>query len=292
MQGAGLPHNKMQIIRAENAGACYGVNRALDIAEQTLARGVEACTLGPIIHNPKVVRDLERRGLHVADSVDDVHTSTVVIRSHGVTPAVRQALEDRGIDIVDATCPFVKRAQDAAARLGREEQSVLIVGERGHPEVEALREYASLQGADVHVIASPSEIPKDLPEHVGVVVQTTQRRKNLDDVLAALGARGIKANVQDTICSATTLRQKSARQLASCVDAMVVIGGRNSSNTTRLYEICAAACPRTVHVEGADELKTDLFSGCAMVGVTAGASTPASQIGEVTARLKNLVLSP
>ena len=271
----------MEVVLAKNAGACYGVQRALDMALDASKGEQKAYTLGQLIHNPGVVADLERRGVSVADDLDDVNEGTIVIRSHGVTPEVRQAVEEKGLPVLDATCPHVARAQNAAAELAREGCRVIVVGEEGHPEVEGLKAYARLEGAKVDVVPSPDDVPDDLRAPIGVVVQTTQRVENLDAVVARIRDLGIDPQVKRTICSATRLRQDAAAELAGKVDAMVVIGGRNSSNTTRLHEICSALCPRAFHVESADELSPAWFEGCSAVGVTAGASTPEDQIQAV-----------
>ena len=212
----------------------------------------------------------------------------MVIRSHGVTPQVLAAVEDRGFSVVDATCPHVSRAQHAAAELAAEGCRVIVVGEAGHPEVEGLTAWAEEAGGKVDVVAAPEEIPEGLYDPVGVVAQTTQRRENLEAVVAALREAGLGPIVKNTICSATRQRQEAAADLASAVDAMVVIGGRNSSNTTRLAEVCALTCPRTFHIESTDELDPAAFAGCRRVGVTAGASTPENQIAAVEAFLRTL----
>lgn len=298
----------MEVIRAKRAGACYGVQRALDMADEVIADGSRAYTLGPLIHNPQVVADLAARGAEAVGSVEDIcwegaaagdasaegsasaagDVPAVVIRSHGVTPQVLAAVEDRGFTVVDATCPHVSRAQHAAAELAGEGCRVIVVGEAGHPEVEGLTAWAEEAGGKVDVVAAPEEIPEGLYDPVGVVAQTTQRRENLEAVVAALRAAGLEPIVKNTICSATRQRQEAAADLASAVDAMVVIGGRNSSNTTRLAEVCALTCPRTFHIESADELDPAAFAGCRRVGVTAGASTPENQIAAVEAFLRTL----
>ncbi|MCG4824193.1 MULTISPECIES: 4-hydroxy-3-methylbut-2-enyl diphosphate reductase [Adlercreutzia] len=298
----------MEVIRAKRAGACYGVQRALDMADEVIADGSRAYTLGPLIHNPQVVADLAARGAEAVGSVEDIcwegaaagdasaegsasaagDVPAVVIRSHGVTPQVLAAVEDRGFTVVDATCPHVSRAQHAAAELAGEGCRVIVVGEAGHPEVEGLTAWAEEAGGKVDVVAAPEEIPEGLYDPVGVVAQTTQRRENLEAVVAALRAAGLEPIVKNTICSATRQRQEAAADLASAVDAMVVIGGRNSSNTTRLAEVCALTCPRTFHIESADELDPAAFAGCRRVGVTAGASTPENQIAAVEKFLRAL----
>lgn len=298
----------MEVIRAKRAGACYGVQRALDMADEVIADGGRAYTLGPLIHNPQVVADLAARGAEAVSSVEEIRwegaaeasapaegsacpaedVPSVVIRSHGVTPQVLAAVEDRGFSVVDATCPHVSRAQHAAAELAAEGCRVIVVGEAGHPEVEGLTAWAEEAGGKVDVVAAPEEIPEGLYDPVGVVAQTTQRRENLEAVVAALREAGLAPIVKNTICSATRQRQEAAADLASAVDAMVVIGGRNSSNTTRLVEVCALTCPRTFHIESADELDPAAFAGCRRVGVTAGASTPENQIAAVEAFLRTL----
>ena len=298
----------MEVIRAKRAGACYGVQRALDMADEVIADGGRAYTLGPLINNPQVVADLAARGAEAVSSVEEIRwegaaeasapaegaacsaedVPSVVIRSHGVTPQVLAAVEDRGFSVVDATCPHVSRAQHAAAELAAEGCRVIVVGEAGHPEVEGLTAWAEEAGGKVDVVAAPEEIPEGLYDPVGVVAQTTQRRENLEAVVAALREAGLEPIVKNTICSATRQRQEAAADLASAVDAMVVIGGRNSSNTTRLAEVCALTCPRTFHIESADELDPAAFAGCRRVGVTAGASTPENQIAAVEAFLRTL----
>ncbi|CVH76764.1 4-hydroxy-3-methylbut-2-enyl diphosphate reductase [Rubneribacter badeniensis] len=278
----------MRVVRARNAGACYGVQRALDMALAAVEGGGAASTLGPLIHNPQVVADLAARGVRAVEHVEDVHAGSIVIRSHGVTPAVRRAVASRGLPVVDATCPHVARAQKAAAQLGERLGRVVVVGEAGHPEVEGLVACAREAGAEVFVAACPADLPACLREPVGVVVQTTQTRAALDAVEAALRARGVNPEVKNTICSATSQRQEAAAELAGEVDAIVVVGGRNSSNTTRLADICAASCPRTYHIESPDEVDPAWFAGCESVGVTAGASTPEAHIAAVVARLEAL----
>lgn len=282
----------MEVILAEHAGACYGVQRALDIANEVLAQDMRAYTLGPLIHNPQVVSSLAQLGAQAVQDVEQIQGGTVIIRSHGVTPQEKKRLEETADRVVDATCPHVARAQRAAAELARGGCRLIVVGEPGHPEVTALREYARCEGAKVDVVSKGDILLDDIYAPVGVVVQTTQRKEVLDDIVAQLESRGIKPVVKNTICSATTERQASAESLAQTVDAMVVIGGKNSSNTTRLAEICSAICPKTFHVESAAELDGADFRGCSRVGVTAGASTPEDQISDVVRVLEDMDPSP
>ena len=268
-------------------------------------------TLGAAVvpQRRRSVAGLAARGAEAVDSVEEIrwegaaaagappdgvvptnaNAPSVVIRSHGVTPPrCWPPWKTAGLSVVDATCPHVSRAQHAAAELAAEGCRVIVVGEAGHPEVEGLTAWAEEAGGKVDVVAAPEETPEGLYDPVGVVAQTTPGAENLEAVVAALREAGLEPIVKNTICSATRQRQEAAADLASAVDAMVVIGGRNSSNTTRLAEVCALTCPRTFHIESADELDPAAFAGCRRVGVTAGASTPENQIAAVEAFLRTL----
>lgn len=278
----------MQVIRAQYAGACYGVQRALDLAQACIDDGIAATTLGPLIHNPQVVASLASQGIQVAHEVSDIKTPTVIIRSHGVVPQVMDQISEAGLDTVDATCPYVTRAQKAAANLASQGLLVIIVGEDGHPEVEGMKAYAQREGGQVLVVGNSCELPKDLPSNIGVVVQTTQMLNTFEGVIEAIKLRGIEPKVKNTICDATSQRQQAAAALAGQVDAMVVIGGRNSSNTTRLADICRKSCRLMFHVEADDSIEPSWFEGCTTVGVTAGASTPEDQIAAVVNQLESM----
>ena len=314
----------MKILLSEYAGACYGVQRALSLV-YAAARGKKPVhTLGPLIHNPRVVAGLGECGVKVAERVDEVEDGVLVIRSHGVAPQIIDEARARGLEVVDATCPHVLKAQQAAYSLRCRGYTVLVVGESGHPEVESIRSHA---GAKALVVQTPDDlpdslldgclpgslpdggpsdslpdsVPKDLPgtssntlPRIGVVVQTTQSPETLEAIIGALRAREIKLEVHDTICSATRQRQQSAARLAREVDCMLVVGGHNSGNTTRLYEICKAVCPNTHHIESPSELDFAWFADARagalgnelVVGITAGASTPQEQITSVVEALK------
>ncbi len=277
----------VEIRAAAQAGACYGVNRALEMAQQCARDAAGAVhTLGPLIHNPLVVSDLAEQGVAVADTLDDVYSGTVIIRSHGVVPAVIKQAQARGLTVIDATCPYVKKVHAAAAKLVREGYDLVIVGESGHPEVEGIVGHA---GGRAHVVGSADDVPAlALGKQVGVVVQTTQTAQNLAAVVAALAPRVHELRVINTICAATSERQQAAGELAREADCMVVVGGKNSGNTRRLAQICRAACPRTYHIEDAAELEAAWFTGARLIGVTAGASTPQAHIERVVATLDAL----
>ena len=273
---------------ASHAGVCYGVERALKLAAHAAesARG-SVTTLGPLIHNPIVVRDLESAGVKGAQTVDEVESGTLIIRAHGVVPQVIDQARAKGLEVLDATCPYVKKVHMAAEKLVREGYQLIVVGESGHPEVEGILGHA---GDAAHVVSTPHDLDGvDLARKVGVVVQTTQTPANLAAIVSALALRTMDLRVVNTICSATQERQDSAAELASRADVMIVIGGKNSGNTRRLAEICMACCPRTHHIEDASEIQRTWFEGVALVGITAGASTPGAHIDAALACINRLL---
>lgn len=273
---------------ASHAGVCYGVERALKLAAHAAesARG-SVTTLGPLIHNPIVVRDLESAGVKGAQTVDEVESGTLIIRAHGVVPQVIDQARAKGLEVLDATCPYVKKVHMAAEKLVREGYQLIVVGESGHPEVEGILGHA---GDAAHVVSTPHDLDGvDLARKVGVVVQTTQTPANLAAIVSALALRTMDLRVVNTICSATQERQDSAAELASRADVMIIIGGKNSGNTRRLAEICMACCPRTHHIEDSSEIQRTWFEGVALVGITAGASTPGAHIDAALACINRLL---
>lgn len=269
----------MEVLVARYAGVCYGVQRALKLASEAAERDVPVHSLGPLIHNPQAVEALKELGVDVADAPSDAGSGVLVIRSHGVGPSIIADALSRGLDVVDATCPHVTKAHEAAEKLRADGYAVVIVGEADHPEVEGIMAHA---GGEAIVVECAAELPHRLPSRrVGVVVQTTQSESRLTEVVAALLPRVHELEVHNTICSATAKRQQSAAELAAEVDVVVVVGGHNSGNTTRLAEICREVNPRTYHVETAADLERGWFDGAAKVGVTAGASTPSEQMDGV-----------
>jgi small subunit ribosomal protein S1 len=277
----------VRIIVAENAGLCFGVKRALELVGRAADnRSRPVYTLGPLIHNPQEIARLEARGIQRADSLDQVAQGAVVLSAHGVDPEVEVQAGSRGLEVIDATCPFVRRAHGYITTLAQEGYSVVILGDPGHREVEGL---AARAGGKAHIVTSAREA-EALPfqDRYGLVVQTTQRSETLREVAGALAERCRELRVFNTICEATFSRQESARRLAEQSDLMIVVGGRNSANTARLREICAATDTPTHHIETADELTAEWLAGAATVGVTAGASTPEWIIEEVLRRLREL----
>lgn len=274
----------MEVILAKHAGFCFGVKRATHLAFDAADRGGDTYTLGPIIHSPQVVQRLEEMGVKSVDNVEDIENGgTIIIRSHGVAASELEAAMQAELEVVDATCPFVKKAQEHVATLSKEGYDVVVVGDAVHPEVQGIVSYAT---GRVYVVSSGTDVDR-LPRmaKMGVVAQTTQSFEHLNDVVSACLARGGETRVYNTICDATAVRQQEAKKLAGEVDCMIVIGGFNSANTKRLAQICRELLPRTHHIETVCQIDPAWFDGVHRVGVTAGASTPKWLIDEVIARI-------
>jgi 4-hydroxy-3-methylbut-2-enyl diphosphate reductase len=277
----------VEIIVARTAGFCFGVKRAIKLAEECAEEnGGGIYTLGPIIHNPQVVKKLEAINVRAIDDIDAVERGTVIIRSHGVKLSDHKSAVDKGLTVVDATCPFVKKTQEYVSELTADGYTVIVVGEGDHPEVKGIMSYG---GPAIRVVTSPDEL-KDMPrvKKIGVVAQTTQSIKNLEAVVSACLSKAAEVKVHNTICNATSLRQTESVDIALMADVMIIAGGKNSANTKRLAEICRAIRPRTHHIEIASELAEAWFEGASRVGVTAGASTPRWVIEEVLERLRRI----
>ncbi len=272
----------MEIILAEQAGFCSGVKRAVQIALQNDIIGENKYTLGPLIHNRHVVKDLEKKGIKPIDDLNHIKDKAVIIRSHGASPEVFKKAQELNIEVVDATCPFVKKAQKIVSDLSEEDIDIVIVGDHGHPEVEALVGWSN---SNAYVANNFEEAQKlDLKSRVAVVAQTTQPKENFNQIVSVLKEKGLDVSIYNTICNATHNRQSSAYSLAGKVDVMIVIGGYHSANTTKLAKICSKECS-TYHIEHSDELQKEWFKGADKVGVTAGASTPDRIIEEVVEKM-------
>ena len=273
----------MQIILAKTAGFCFGVNRAVKLTYELLEQGRPVATLGPLIHNPQVVEDLESKGAITCDSVDDVPDGyEVVIRSHGVGQSVYDKISTRRLAYHDATCPFVTKIHKIAARAGAEGAMLLVAGDAKHPEVQGIVGHTT---GKVEVFANLAELEKLLPEltqqkSIFAVAQTTFNVQSWETCKEFLKNQCTNAKIFDTICNATWARQQEAEDLSQKCDHMVVIGGHHSSNTQKLLQV-AARHTKAINVETADELDKDWLNGARIVGVTAGASTPSSIIEEV-----------
>jgi 4-hydroxy-3-methylbut-2-enyl diphosphate reductase len=275
----------MEILVAKSAGFCYGVKRAINMARECAnLRKEEIHTLGPIIHNPQVVKELERSHIVPKMGLEEINSGIVVIRSHGVTLQETEMIQDKELEILDATCPFVKKSQEIVALLSREGYSVIVVGEKEHPEVRGILSYGK---GDIIIAASIDEL-RDMPmkKKIGIVAQTTQQIENLQEIVNYCLKKSTELRVFNTICNATTIRQSESYELAKEVDCIVVVGGRNSANTNRLAEMCRKIQPHTYHVEVASELDPAWFDAVSKVSVTGGASTPDWLIDEVVSFIK------
>lgn len=282
-----LEGEMLEVFLADYLGFCYGVKRAIKIARENAVG--KCCTLGPIIHNPQMVERLKAEGVDSADDLSAINEGTVIIRSHGVGPKVYEQIKAKGLKTVDATCPHVKRAQSAARELVNEGYNVIIIGEKNHPEVKSIFEWAA---KNTTIVETETEAEKFAPcKKLGIVSQTTVSGTHFKNVVLKLLDKSEDIRILRTICTATDQRQKAAMELAEKVDVMIVVGGRNSANTTKLARLCEKKC-KTFHIETAEEISPDFFTGneksnSLKVGITAGASTPDWIIKEVEVRLKN-----
>lgn len=275
----------MEVIVADNAGFCFGVKRAIKMANDAIDRAPGNVTaLGPLIHNPQVVDAFRQRGLEVVKEMDEIdRDSTVIIRSHGVGPSVIQNAAERGLKVVDTTCPFVTKAQQYAAKLIDENYKVVMIGDKHHPEVIGVVSYTQDKAIVINTVAEAEGL-KFIPR-MGVVFQTTHSIGHVQEIVGALLKRGKEVRVFNTLCGATTSMQKTAVELAPDVDAMVIVGGRQSANTAQLAEVCRRVNPRVHQIESADEIDESWFVGLRVIGVSAGASTPDDVIAEVVDRI-------
>ena len=275
----------MEIIVAKTAGFCFGVKRAIDIAfkiAKEKRKGVY--TLGPIIHNPQVVQKLKEEGIVPIGNIKTKKDITaLIIRTHGITLDLSKEIASRGCEVIDATCPFVKKAQYYAKLLSEEGYQVVILGEKNHPEVQSLMSYADNQAI---VVNGNAPLPK-LRNRVGIVVQTTQPLEALKQVLSDVIKQTKEIKVYNTICNSTALRLKETEMMADKVDVMFVVGGKNSANTTQLTLLCRSLSVPTHHIETSSEIKKEWIKGAKKVGITAGASTPKWIIQEVGKRIRH-----
>ncbi len=260
----------MKIRIAENAGFCYGVKRAIKIADEALEKNKLIYSLGPIIHNPQVVNEYEKKGLKVIEHIEEAK-GAILVRSHGIPPLIYKQISEKELKCIDATCPFVKEAQDYAKQLYEEGYFVVIIGDKNHPEVQAHIAYANHKALVINSIQEAKNIEAT---KIGVISQTTQSVDNFVSIVSELVKKAKEIRIFNTICDATEKRQESAKELAKKSDLMIVIGGKNSANTRKLYEICLNFCKKVYHVETKEELKKEWFENVENVGITAGASTP------------------
>ncbi len=274
----------MEILLAKSAGFCFGVKRAVEKVYEQIASGKKIYTYGPIIHNEFVVADLESKGVSVIHSVEELSglsEGTVVIRSHGVPKAVCDRIREQGLECVDATCPFVKRIHRTVEKESGEGKQIVIIGNAGHPEVEGIRGWAHTPAWVVESKEEAHRLPLKLDKKLCIVSQTTFNYNKFKELVEIFEKRGYDISVANTICNATEERQTEAKDIAAKVDAMIVIGGKHSSNTHKLYEICRGECVDTCLIQTLDDLRLDLPKTVHLVGITAGASTPNKLIEEV-----------
>ena len=277
----------MKLTIGEHAGFCFGVRRAVDKAFDCAKQQLPCVTLGPLIHNPQEVGRLERAGVRSVDSLEDVAPGqTVIIRSHGVTPQVYAQCETRGIPVIDCTCPHVAHIHQLVREYSQDGSAVIIVGEPEHPEIVGIAGWAH---GSVFILPTPESAREaKLPDRAIVVAQTTLRRDRFEAVLAVVREKVRDLTVRMTICAATSKRQQEAESLSIQADVMIVVGGRNSSNTQKLLETCRLRCARAYQVETPQDVPAGVFSQQDHVAITAGASTPQWLLEQVKTRIEEM----
>ena len=281
----------MQVTVAKSAGFCFGVQRAVDTVYEQVEKGIRPIyTYGPIIHNEVVVQDLEERGVQVLEGKEDLGQlteGTVIIRSHGVGKEIYDLISDKGLNCVDATCPFVKKIHRTVEKESAAGRQIIIIGNDNHPEVEGIKGWCHHPALVIESAEQAEAL--NLPEgtKVCIVSQTTFNYKKFKDLVEILDKKRYDRIVVNTICNATEERQTEARQIAGKVDALIVIGGSHSSNTQKLFEICRKECENTYYIQTVHDLDLEVLRSTGLVGITAGASTPKKIIEEVQKRCQN-----
>ncbi len=275
----------MKIFLADKAGFCFGVKRAISTAFKAAGHGKVYC-LGPLIHNPQEVERLREAGVKTVEDFSSLDPGDfLIIRSHGVPPLVLAQAREKGLQIIDLTCPFVGKAQRDAESLHKDGYQVIVIGEKKHPEVQSILGYA---GDNAVVVETAEEVENQgFQNRLGVVAQTTQSYSNFSEIVLKLLRLSKELKVFNTICHSTKERQDAARVLAGQVDIMLVVGGRNSANTGRLVSVCRQEGKPTYHIEVADEIRPEWLTDAVRVGVTAGASTPDWVLERVLEKLKS-----
>ncbi len=274
----------MEVKLAKSAGFCFGVKRAVDKVYEQIETGKKIYTYGPIIHNEEVVKDLANKGVSVIESEEELRSlkeGTVIIRSHGVAKDIYRIMEENGLEYVDATCPFVKRIHSIVEKESAEGKQVIIIGNEGHPEVEGIQGWSKTPAIVVESHEQAEKITIEKDKKVCIVSQTTFNYRKFQELVEIFQKKGYDISIANTICNATEVRQKEAREIAREADVMIVIGGAHSSNTRKLYEICMKECEETYFIQTLDDLHLDLPKSVELVGITAGASTPNKIIEEV-----------
>ncbi len=274
----------MEVVLAKTAGFCFGVQRAVDTVYREIEKAEKPIyTYGPIIHNEEVVRDLDEKGVVVIREVSELSEKkrgTVIIRSHGVSSEELSEMEASSHEIVDATCPFVKKIHHAVKKYSGEGRHIIIVGDPDHPEVKGICGWCPGR-VDILKTAEDAEKFASDEKKICIVSQTTFQFTKFDEIVEIVQKKGYDSIVLNTICNATEERQREAEEIAGLVDAMIVIGGKKSSNTAKLFSICKGSCDRVQYIQTLNDLDVELLRDCRSVGITAGASTPKNLIEEV-----------
>lgn len=279
----------MKVELAACAGFCFGVKRAVDTVCEQLKTGKKIYTYGPIVHNEEVVKDLEAQGVTVLNSKEELmnlkpssdQPVALVIRAHGVPKEIYDVLKEKGMECIDATCPFVKRIHKIVEEGSRNGNTIYVAGNPGHPEVEGIVGWCHGNAKVVETLEEAQKVGIDDKKEGILVAQTTFNYNKFDNLVEIFRQRGYNGIVVNTICNATEERQRAARELARKADVMIVIGGKHSSNTRKLHEICSSECAHTYFIQTLDDLRLVLPTTVRLVGITAGASTPNKLIEEV-----------
>ena len=274
----------MEVILAEHAGFCFGVKRAVEQVYEQIESDRPIYTYGPIVHNEEVVRDLEQKGVRVIDTEQQLREITegiVMIRAHGVPKRIIETIKGMGLECVDATCPFVKRIHNIVEKESAAGKKIVIIGNAGHPEVEGIMGWSKEPATVIESLEEARSFTCEEDAEICVVSQTTFNYNKFQDMVEIFREKGYNVIVVNTICNATEERQTEAKEIAAKVDVMIVIGGKHSSNTRKLYEICMQECANTYFIQTLDDLHLDLPKSVRQVGITAGASTPNNIIEEV-----------
>ncbi len=281
----------MQVTVAKSAGFCFGVQRAVDTVYEQVEKGVRPIyTYGPIIHNEVVVQDLEEKGVRVLEGKEDLEQlteGTVIIRSHGVGKEIYDLISAKGLNCVDATCPFVKKIHRTVEKESAAGRQIIIIGNDKHPEVEGIKGWCHHPALVIESAEQAEALTLPEETKVCIVSQTTFNYKKFKDLVEILDKKRYDRIVVNTICNATEERQTEARQIAGKVNAMIVIGGSHSSNTQKLFEICRKECENTYYIQTVHDLDLEVLRSTGLVGITAGASTPKKIIEEVQKRCQN-----
>jgi 4-hydroxy-3-methylbut-2-enyl diphosphate reductase len=272
----------MDVIKTKHLGFCFGVNRAVArVVKEAQRRGETIYTIGPLLHNPQMVEALREKGVEPIDDVFKIEKGIVAFRSHGIRKDEEDYIRGKGLEFIDTTCPFVKRVRKYALYLKRNGYKVVIAGDSRHPEVKSVLSYLDDDGI---VLNTPFFIEA---KKVGVVSQTTLDQETLGELVRSLAGTASELRVYNTICESTNVRRVEALDLAKRVEAMLIVGGKNSSNTTKLYTTVKRVQPRSYHIETEDEIRPEWLSGLKRIGIAGGASTPRSIIEKVERRVKN-----